>query len=387
MAKPDYYDVLDISRDASKAEIKRAYRRLAKKYHPDVNKDNPEEAEEKFKTLSEAYEVLMDDEKRALYDRYGHEAAQRTFAGGGFDWSDFTRFQDLEDIFRNGVFQDFFGGFSRPFGSSLFEEFFRQRGRGRPRGPAPGRDLRVDLTVPLEEVARGGRREVDVPRRVACPECEGTGAEGGRMTSCPQCGGTGQVRDVRRRGFTQMVTIASCPRCGGRGEWPEATCATCEGSGVVHETSRVAVAIPKGAYDGLTLRVPGKGESGERGGPSGNLYIVLHLEDHPVFQREGNDLVVEVPITLTQAALGAEIAVPTLSGETPLKVPPGTQSHHVFRVKERGLPDLEGGRQGDLRVRVVVAVPQKVSGEVKRLLRRLEASLGDYAQREEGEEA
>lgn len=387
MAKRDYYDVLGVERGASKDDIKRAYRRLAKKYHPDVNKDNPEEAEEKFKALSEAYEVLMDEEKRALYDRYGHDAAQRTFAGGGFDWSDFTRFQDLEDIFRNDVFRDFFGGFSRPFGSSLFEEFFRQTGRGRPQGPAPGRDLRVDLGVTLEEAAEGGRREVDVPRRVACPECEGTGAEAGRLTSCPQCGGTGQVRDVRRRGFTQMVTIASCPRCGGRGEWPETACAACEGSGVVPETARVAVAIPKGAYDGLTLRVPGKGETGERGGPSGNLYIVLHLKDHPVFQREGDDLLVDVPVTLTQATLGAEISVPTLAGEVSLKVPPGTQSHRVFRLRGMGLPGLEGGRRGDLRVRVVVAVPRKPSGEVKRLLRQLEAALGDYAPNVRGDDA
>lgn len=380
MAKRDYYEVLGVARDASEAEIKRAYRRLAKEYHPDLNKDNPEEAEEKFKELSEAYEVLMDGEKRALYDQYGHEAAQRTFAGGGFDWSDFTRYRDLEDIFRNGFFRDFFGGFSRPFGSSLFEEFFRETGRGRPRGPSPGRDLRMDLGVTLEEVAQGARREVDVPRRVACPDCKGTGAEGGRMTTCPHCGGRGQVRDVRQRGFTQMVTITSCARCGGRGEWPEVKCSTCQGSGATHETSRVAVAVPEGAYEGLTLRIPEKGETGERGGRSGNLYIVLHLEEHPVFRREGNDLVVKVPITFPQATLGAEIVVPTLAGEATLKIPAGTQSHQEFRLKGKGLPDLEVGRRGDQRVRVVVAVPRRVSGEERRLLRRLESSLGDYAQ-------
>ncbi len=385
MAKRDYYEVLGISRDASKDEIKKAYRRLAKKYHPDLNKDNPKEAEEKFKELSEAYEVLAEDEKRALYDRFGHEGVQRTFVDGGFDWSDFTHFRDIEDIFANSFFRDFFSDFGRPSGGSLFEEFFRRSAGEMFRGPVKGRDLRMDITCTLEEVAKGTRRDVQVPRRVTCEDCDGTGAENGVMTTCPQCGGAGQVRDVQRRGFSQMITITPCPRCRGRGKWPESTCRTCEGQGALQKTSRVAVAIPEGAYDGLSLRIPGKGEAGERGGPPGDLYIVLHLEEHEVFQRDGRDLIVEVPISFVQATLGAEVAVPTLSGKTTLKVPPGTQSHTVFRLKGKGLPDLDRRGKGDQLVRVVVAIPKDLSGEDKKLLRKLGDSLGDYA-REGGKE-
>ncbi len=381
MAKRDYYEVLGVARDSPKGQIKKAYRRLAKEYHPDLNKDNPKEAEEKFKELSEAYEVLMDDEKRGLYDRFGHEGVQRTFVGRGFDWSDFTHFGDLEDIFRNGFFRDFFGGFSRPFGSSLFDEFFRQTSRDRYGGPVRGRDLRMDIGVTLEEVARGARREVEVPRRVTCVECDGSGAEEGVMTQCSQCNGTGQVRDVRRRGYSQMVTITPCTRCGGRGQWPAKTCKNCGGNGVTQEISRVLVAIPKGAYEGLSLRIAGKGESGEHGGPPGNLYIVLHLEEHEAFGRDGSDLLLDLPITITEAVLGAEVEVPTLFSNASVKIPPGTQSHTVLRLKGKGLPDLEGGRRGDQLVRVIVATPEKLSSADEELLRRLGKSLGDYTRR------
>ncbi|MFQ5838125.1 MAG: molecular chaperone DnaJ [Thermoplasmata archaeon] len=379
MAKRDYYEVLGVSRDATEEDIKRAYRKLAKKYHPDLNKDNPKEAEERFKELSEAYEVLMDGEKRVLYDRYGHEGVQRTFGDRGFDWSHFTHFRDLGDIFGNSFFLDFFGEFSRPFGGSLFEEFFRHAGGDRYRGAAKGRDLRVDITVKLEDVARGSKREVKVPRKVSCEECSGTGAQGGVMTTCSRCNGTGQVREVHRRGFSQMITITPCNRCGGRGQWPANKCKTCGGSGTIQKTSKVAVAIPKGAYEGLSLRIPGKGEGGERGGPPGDLYIVLHLEEHDIFQREGRDILVEVPISITQAALGAEMQVPTLSGNTTLKIPPGTQSHTLFRLKAKGLPDLEGSGRGDQLIRVVVVTPKKLSSEDRKLLRKLGESLGDYA--------
>jgi molecular chaperone DnaJ len=378
MTKRDYYEVLGVPRNASKEDIKRAYRRLAKKHHPDLNKDNPKEAEERFKELSEAYEVLMDDEKRALYDRYGHEGVQRTFGDRGFDWSNFTHFHDLADIFGNSFFRDFFSDFASPFGDSLFEEFFRHAGQDRYRQPAKGRDLRVDITVTLEEVARSSRREVEVPRRVTCTECDGTGAQGGVMTTCPQCGGAGQVREVRRRGLSQMITITPCGRCGGQGQWPANPCEVCGGSGLVQETSKVTVAVPKGAYDGLSLRIPGKGEPGERGGPPGDLYIVLHVEEHEVFKRDGRNVVVEVPITYAQAALGAEVPVPTLFGNTTLKVPPGTQSHTIFRLKGKGLPDLNGSGQGDQLVKVVVVTPKKLSSEDRKLLRKLEESLGDY---------
>jgi molecular chaperone DnaJ len=384
MTKRDYYEILGVPRNASKEDIKRAYRRLAKKYHPDLNKDNPKEAEEKFKELSEAYEVLMDDEKRALYDQYGHDGVQRTFGDRGFDWSNFSHFSDLEDIFGNSFFREFFRDFARPFGGSLFEEFFRSAGRDRYREAAKGRDLRMDITITLEEVAHGSKREVEVPRGVACEECNGTGAEGGVLTTCPQCKGTGQVRTVHRRGFSQMITITPCGRCGGRGQWPANPCKACGGSGVVQRTTKVAVAIPQGAYEGLSLRVPGKGEPGEAGGPPGDLYIVLHVEEHEVFQTDGRDIIVEVPITFTQAALGAEVPVPTLFGNTTLKIPAGTQSHTVFRLKGKGLPELDGKGRGDQLVKVIVVTPKGLSSEDKKLLRRLQDSLGDYAREYEG---
>lgn len=378
MAERDYYEVLGVSRDASKDEIKRAYRRLAKEYHPDLNKENPEEAEAKFKELSEAYEVLMDPEKRQLYDRYGHAGARQAFGGQGFDWSQFTRFEDLNDIFGRDIFRQFFGDIGSPFGgSSLFEEFFGGRGQRRER-TARGRDLRMDVEVALEEAAQGAQRQVEVPRRVRCDACEGTGAEGGALRTCPQCNGTGQIRNVRRSGFSQMVTISPCRRCDGRGQVADAVCSTCQGRGTMPETSRVSVTIPAGAYDGLTLRVPDKGET--TSGGAGDLYIVLHVQEHDVFRREGQDLHVDVPLTFDQAALGARVEVPTLNGPATVKVPAGTQTHSVRRLKGKGLPDLNGGRPGDLVVRFVVQTPDRLGPEGKRLLRELRDSLGDYAQ-------
>ncbi len=234
------------------------------------------------------------------------------------------------------------------------------------------------MTVSLEDVVKGSKQVVDVPREVTCHACDGSGAEGGDMTTCPQCNGTGEYRDIRRRGFSQMITITPCSKCGGRGEWPTTPCETCGGSGLLQKTSKVAVVIPRGAYDGLSLRIPGKGEAGERGGPAGDLYIVLHLEKHETFQRSGRDLLVDVPITYTQASLGAEISVPTLTGTATLKIPPGTQSHTVFRLRGKGLPDLEASGRGDQLVRILVATPEKLSSEEKKLLRKLGDSLGDY---------
>lgn len=379
MVKRDYYEVVGVSQDASPEEIKRAYRKLAKKYHPDLNRENSEEAEAKFKELSEAYEVLMDGEKRSLYDRFGHEGIQSSFGRSGFNWSNFTHFGDIEDLFGGSFLRDLFGDLGRPFGGSLFEEFFRQATGRRYGGAARGRDLRMDVEVSLEEVATGESRVVQVPREVTCEACSGSGAEDGAMTTCSTCNGTGEVREVRRRGFSQMIMISPCTRCGGRGKWPTSACKTCGGDGVVQTTSKVAVQIPKGAYDGLSLRIRGKGEAGERGGPSGDLYIVLHLGEHEVFQRQGRDLLVEVPLTYSQASLGAEVSVPTLQGETMVKIPAGTQSHSIFRLKGKGLPNLEGNGTGDQLVRAVVVTPQKLSAEGKRLLRNLEETLGGYA--------
>ncbi len=378
MAKRNYYEVLGVPKDASGPEIKKAYRRLAKKYHPDLNKDKAKEAEAKFKELSEAYEILMDGEKRSLYDRYGTAGAQRAFGAEGFDWSDFTHFGDLDDIFGSGVFRDFFGGAAASSRGSPFEEFFRRSGQA-PFGPSRGRDLRMDLAVTLEEVAKGAQREIQVPHGVTCEDCRGTGAKNGHVSDCPACDGTGQVRDVRRSGFGQMITITPCTRCRGEGKLASEKCPECRGRGAIQKTSKVSVAIPKGAREGLSLRALGQGEAGDRGGPAGDLYLVLHVKKHGRFKRDGRNVVLEVPVTVSQAALGGELTVPTLFGRATLKVPPGTQTNTPFRLRGKGLPDLNGSRRGDQLVRVVVKTPKKLSAEERKLFRNLGDSLGEYA--------
>ena len=356
--KRDYYEVLGVERTASPDEVKRAYRKLAMQFHPDrVPAGEKAGAEEKFKEVSEAYEVLADDEKRALYDRYGHAGVeQQVWGGQGFDWSRFTHADDLEDIFGADMFRDFFGG------GSIFDAFF-----GRAQGPRArrGADLRLDLEVDLEDVLRGSRKSIEVPQAVPCKRCGGTGAEGGRLTKCPECKGSGQVSHSQQRGYTRMVTITACPRCRGRGQWPERTCAECDGSGVRHEASVYTIDVPVGASDGARLRLSGGGEADARGGPPGDLYVVLHVRPHPVFRRQGSDLVLDVPLTFSQAAVGAEIDVPTLDGTARLRVPPGTQTHTFLRLRGKGLPDPGGGR-GDELVRVVVVTPTNLTPEERR---------------------
>ena len=366
--KQDYYEVLGVGRDATPEEIKRAYRKLAMQFHPDrVPAEQKKQAEERFKGISEAYEVLADEDKRALYDRYGHPGVeQQVWGGQGFDWSRFTRFTDIEDLFGEQMFRDFFGG-------SILGDLFGQRRAG----PRRGADLRYDLEVDLEDVARGARKTIEVPRVVPCATCSGTGAEGGRVVRCSQCNGSGQASRVQQRGYTRVVTIGTCPKCRGRGQWPERPCAVCNGSGVRQEASAFAIDIPVGAGDGTRLRLTGKGEADTRGGPPGDLYIVLHLRDHPVFRRQGNDLLMDLPIAFGQAALGAEVEVPTLEGTARLRIPAGTQTHTFLRLRGKGLPDVEGGGRGDQLVRVVVVTPTNLTPEERRFfedLLRVEAT-------------
>ena len=364
MAKRDYYEVLGVARTASKDEIKSAYRKAAKKYHPDLNKDNPQ-AEEKFKEVSEAYEVLMDDQKKQLYDQYGFSGVQQQWGGEGFDWSRFTHFNDIEDIFA-----DFFGGggFGSGFGGSLFDQLFRSRERT---GPSRGADLRYDIEISLKEALQGTKKTIQLPMRVACDKCGGSGAEGGKMASCPECGGRGQISRSQRKGYSQFVTITTCPRCRGRGQWPEKTCSACSGIGEIEKVSTISVNIPPGASDGLRLRLQGKGEPGERGIAPGDLYLIVHLAEDEKFERDGNDLVVEVSITYSQAALGAEVEVPTLEGTAMLTVPAGTQSHTLFKLRGKGLPSLDGRGRGDEFVRVIVKTPARLSSEERQLIERL----------------
>ena len=376
MAGTDYYDTLGVPRGASKDEIKRAYRRLAKRYHPDLNKENPKAAEEKFKEVSEAYEVLADDEKRRIYDQFGADGLkQQVWGGQGFDWDRFTHAADVEDIFGRDFFDAFFrgGGFG---GGGLFEQLFGGS-VGRARGPAAGRSLRVDAGVRLEDLLHNSRKEISLRAPHPCPACQGTGAEGGKIVTCPTCQGRGQVSSSQRRGYSQFVTITTCPKCQGRGKWPETPCRRCAGAGRIEETRTVAVEIPAGAPDGLQLRVPGRGEAGAAGAPSGDLYVIVHVAPHPTFERDEDDVLMTLPITYPQAALGAEVEIPTLEGTARLRIPPGTQSHSILRLRGKGLPTLRGGTRGDELVRVVVTTPEKVSAEERTLLQRLAELHGD----------
>ena len=370
MAESDYYEVLGVPRGASKDEIKRAYRRLAKKYHPDLNRDNAKAAEEKFKQVSEAYEVLADDEKRRIYDQFGPEGLkQQVWGGQGFDWDRFTHAADVEDIFGRDFFDAFFrgGGIG---GGGLFDQFFGGS-VGRSRGPASGRSLRVDTEVRLEDLLHDSRKEVTLRAPHPCPACQGSGAEGGKLVTCPTCHGRGQVTNSARRGYSQFVTISPCPKCQGRGRWPETPCRRCGGSGKIAETRTVAVEIPAGVPDGVQLRIPGHGEAGEAGTRPGDLYVVVHVVPHPTFERDGEDVIMSLPITYPQAVLGAEIEIPTLEGSARLHIPPGTQSHSLLRLRGKGLPRLQGGGRGDQLVRVIVTTPEKVSAEERKLLERL----------------
>jgi len=377
MGDADYYGVLGVPRGASKDEIKHAYRRLAKKYHPDLNKDNPKVAEEKFKQLSEAYEVLCDDDKRKIYDQFGADGLkQQVWGGQGFDWSRFTHAEDVEDIFGADFFQSVFGR-SGGLGGTLFEDFFGGGTVGRRRGPAPGRDARVDLEVALEDVARGGRKEVTVQYPMTCPACRGTGAEGERLVTCPTCGGRGQMSSSQRQGYSQFITITTCPKCNGRGQWPERPCPRCSGQGRIEERRTIAVEIPEGVPDGVQLRIPGRGLAGDAGASPGDLYVAIHVRPHHRFVRDGDDLVLDLPISFADAALGTEVEVPTMEGTTRLRVPAGIQTHTTLRLRGKGLPRFQGHGRGDQLVRVSVVTPTRLSSEERRLLEQLRRLRGD----------
>src|SRR5207237_319085 len=321
--KRDYYEVLGVARGAHEDEIKRAYRKLAVKFHPDKYPNDPH-AEEKFKELGEAYDVLIDADKRAAYDRYGHAAFSQGAAGFG------GGFHDPFDIFR-----EVFGGGS----GGIFESFFGGAGGGRAEERQRGSDLRYDMQITLEEAAFGKEKEIEIRKLDTCDQCNGSGAEqGSRSINCPTCGGRGQV--ISSRGFFQVSQ--TCPRCRGVGQIIEKPCRVCDGEGRVENTSRIKLKIPAGISDGSRLRSSGNGEAGIRGGPAGDLYVVIHIKEHVIFQREDDNLFCEVPIAFTVAALGGEIAVPTLEGKANLKVPAGTQSGQIFKLRSKGVANVNG---------------------------------------------
>ncbi len=355
--KRDYYEILGVSRNATQEEIKKAYRRLARQYHPDINKSP--DAEERFKEINEAYEVLSDAEKRAAYDRFGHAATQGAGMGG------FGGFGGFGDMGFGSIFEDLFGGFG-------------MRTAAAQRAPVRGADLRVDVRLTFEEAVFGCTKELEIPRLETCPHCGGSGAEPGTSPiRCPQCNGLGEVQRRQQNPlFGTIVTRTTCPRCEGLGEIVTTPCIECRGAKQVRRVRRIQVDIPAGVDDGTQIRLAGEGEAGLRGGPPGNLYVVLRVEPHPLFQRRDHDIWLEMPINIVQAALGAEIEVPTLDGPTKLKIPPGTQHGTVFRLREKGVPYLRRRGRGDQLVSVRVVVPTELTDEQRQLLQRLGETLG-----------
>lgn len=356
-SKRDYYEILGVSREASAEEIKKAYRKLAVKFHPDKNPGD-HEAEDKFKELGEAYEALADPDKRAAYDRYGHAAFQGAGGGGG------GGFHDPMDIFSQIFGSAFGGGFEDIFGG-------RRKGSGKQRGS----DLRYDLEISLEEAARGAEKELEIEHFGACGNCGASGSKsGGGTKPCTSCGGRGVV--ARQAGiFIQQTT---CPECRGAGETVSDPCSNCGGDGRKHKTSRIKIRIPAGVEDGTRLRSTGNGDAGVRGGAAGDLYVFLHVKPHDVFEREGSDLFCEVPMPFSTATLGGELEVPTLDGKASIKIPAGTQGGTLFRLRERGVPSLTSHRKGDLHVRVQVEVPTKLNSEQQDKLRSFAESIGEH---------
>jgi molecular chaperone DnaJ len=344
MAKRDYYEVLGVERNASEEEIKKAYRKMAVKYHPDKNPGD-KAAEEKFKELGEAYEALSNPQQRAAYDQYGHAAFDPRARAGG------SRGGGFHDPFE--IFREVFGGGT----GSIFDELFGGERRD-PTGPQRGADLRYDMEITFEEAVLGCEKEIPVTKLEACESCRGSGAEpGSTAKTCSACGGRGQV--ISSRGIFSIAQ--TCPRCDGAGRVIEKPCHACHGAGRRERATKIKIKIPPGVDTGARLRSAGNGEGGIRGGPAGNLYVILHVRPHEIFQRDGDDLICEVPISFVQAALGAEIEVPTMTGKASIRIPPGTQTATVFRLKGKGVKNVQGYEVGDLHVRVHVEVPSHLN--------------------------
>jgi len=353
--KRDYYQVLGIARDADKDTIRSAYRRLARKYHPDVNKDA--DAEARFKEINEAYQILGDDRRRAVYDRYGHGGLSQEGLGGFGGFGGASGFGGLNDIF-----EDFFG--------------FGARAAARP-GPRRGADLRYDLEISFKEAVFGCQRKIKVTRLSTCPNCNGIGAEPGTTpTRCPECNGTGQVRRAQQSIFGSFINVSTCPRCGGRGEVVNTPCSVCGGAQRIEQSRELAVEIPPGVDDGTRIRLAGEGESGTYGGPAGHLYVVLRVKPHRFFRRRDDDILLNLNINIAQAALGDEILVPMLDGEQKLTIPAGTQTGATFRLRGKGVPRLRRSGRGDQIVIINVAVPTNLNAEQRELLTTLGKTLG-----------
>ncbi|WP_339146951.1 MULTISPECIES: molecular chaperone DnaJ [unclassified Sutcliffiella] len=361
MSKRDYYEVLGVSKSASKDEIKKAYRKLSKQYHPDINK--AEDAADKFKEIKEAYEVLSDDQKKAHYDQFGHTDPNQGFGGGaGFD-----------------------GGFGF---EDIFETFFGGQGGGRrrrdPNAPRQGSDLQYTMTLSFEEAAFGKETTIEIPVEETCDTCSGTGAKPGtKVETCSHCRGTGQESVEQNTPFGRIVNRRTCSKCNGSGKSIPNKCTTCHGAGRVKKRNKIKVNIPAGVDEGQQLRVAGKGEAGVNGGPAGDLYVVFHVRRHEFFERDGDDVYCEMPITFAQAALGDEVEVPTLHGKVKLKVPGGTQTGTNFRLKGKGIANVRGYGQGDQHIKIRVITPTKLSEKQKQLIREFAETSGQAPDEQE----
>jgi molecular chaperone DnaJ len=361
MAK-DYYKILGVEKNASRDEIKKAYKRLAKQHHPDINKAAG--SADKFKEINEAAAVLADEEKRAHYDQYGTaEFPGGAGPGAGFDFSGFNfSGSDFDD-----VFESFFGGGGNPFGFG-----------GRRRGPRSGSDLRYDIEVELEDAVNGASREIRIPRYERCPECRGTGAaKDSAIKACPDCKGSGRVSVTRRTPFGMFQSVSTCGRCHGEGKVISEPCGECEGSGRVEVEREIKVDIPAGVENGTTLRLGGQGEAGEKGARQGDLYVVVHIKPHRLFERRGNDIYIDAPVSYVSMVLGDTVEVPTINGRAKLKIPPGTQSNTLFKMKEKGVPYLRGSSIGDQYVRVFPFIPDNLSAKQKSALTDFADSMGE----------
>ena len=358
VSKRDYYEVLGVNKEASDQEIKKAYRQLARKYHPDVNKSP--DAEAQFKQINEAYAVLSDPQKRAQYDQLGHAAFEN---GGGFNGAEgFGGFGGFDDL--GSIFDMFFGG-----GGGA---------RAQRRGPTRGADLRYNLELDFLEACFGVKKRINVSRREVCSHCHGNQAEPGtKIKTCPQCNGTGQVQSVKNTPFGRMVNVVTCPRCSGEGKIVEQPCSHCHGRGRVQKARELEVNIPAGVDQGFQIRISGGGEAGSRGGSPGDLYVVINVRPHRFFKRRDDDILLEIPLNLVQASLGAELEVPTIDGQVKVTIPPGTQPGATFRVKGSGVPPLHGSGRGDQYLTVKVEIPKRLSAKQKELFQQLDETFED----------
>jgi molecular chaperone DnaJ len=378
MSKKDYYEILGIKRKADEKEIKKAYRRLAKQYHPDTYKGDKKEAEEKFKEISEAYEVLIDKEKRAKYDQFGHRVANEAFGAEGFNWNNFTHYRDVEDIFGNAIFDSFFGSTSSSGFASrggIFDILYRNR-EGLEK-TVRGNDVNLSLNITLEDAAMGVEKTIKVPMSRICNACNGLRTRSGRSSECSDCSGTGQVRNVQKRGEAHIITAKICPQCEGTGESIHDLCNTCKGRGSIQKQTKILLKIKKGVDSGYKIKIPNAGEPSKSAisGEPGDLYIVLNVLPHPLFERRRDDLYMKVPISFIKAVLGGELMIKSIDGKNvAVKIPSETQTNTQLCLRGMGMPRLEDSARGNLYLRVVVQTPKNLTERQKELLQ--EALIG-----------